>query len=143
MVVALRDIMDNYKTDEDIVAETGSDMENVLDFDWNERYKFVHCGTCGGPMLGHKAVKSRELYNVRYDDDLIKAFEDKIRMIDGFRKLVKKYREIEEEKENRRRVKEIEASCMASVRALLENYERKEDGSMNLTTQLVKSRYHL
>ena len=50
---------------------------------------FVHCGTCGGPMLGHKAVKCRELNNVWYDNDLIKAFKDKIKTINGFRKLVK------------------------------------------------------
>ena len=93
MVVELIDITDNYKIDEDIVAETGSDLENVLDFDRNGRYEFVHCGTCGGPMLGHKSVKCRELNNVQYDNDLIKAFADKIRTIDGFRKLVKKYRD--------------------------------------------------
>ena len=83
--------MDNYKNDEDIVAKTGDDIENVLDFDQNGRYEFVHCGSCGGPILGHKLVKCRELNNVRYDDELIKAFEDKIQVIDGFRKLVKKY----------------------------------------------------
>ena len=88
-------------------------------------------------MLGHKSVKCRELNNVRYDDELIKAFKDRIKTIDGFRKLVKKYRETEDEKENRRKVKEIEAS----VRAALEHYGRKEIEPMNQTTQLVKSRY--
>ena len=137
MVIELKTIVDKYKTDEDIVTETETNLENVLDFDRHGRYDFVHCGTCGGPVLGHKPEKCRQLDNVRYDDVLIKAFEDKIKTIDGFRKVVKKYMEQEEEKENRRKAKEIEAS----VRAVLENFERKEAGNTNQTTQLVKSRF--
>ena len=77
-MVELKDITDNYKTDEDIIVETGIDIENVLDFNRNGEFKFVHCGSCGGPILGHKSVKCRELNNVRYKDNLVKAFEDKI-----------------------------------------------------------------
>ena len=57
--------------------------------------------------------------------------------MDGFRKLVKKYQEVEDERENRRQVKEIEAS----VRAELEHYNRKEAEASGQTTQLVKTRY--
>ena len=49
-----QNITDNYKNDDDIVAKTGDNIENVLDFDRNGRYEFVHCGSCGGPILGHK-----------------------------------------------------------------------------------------
>ena len=57
--------------------------------------------------------------------------------MDRFIKLVKKYREMEDEKENRRQVKEIEAS----VRAAMEHYNRKEVEASGQTTQLVKARY--
>ena len=90
-MVELKEIEDNYKMDEDIVVETGNDIENVLDFNINGEYQFVHCVTCGGPILGHKLVKCRKLNNVRYKDELIKAFGEKIRAMDGFRKLVMKY----------------------------------------------------
>ena len=106
MVIELKTIVDKYKTDEDIVTETETNLENVLDFDRHGRYDFVHCGTCGGPVLGHKPEKCRQLDNVRYDDVLIKAFEDKIKTIDGFRKVVKKYMEQEEERENRRKARD-------------------------------------
>ena len=99
-MVELKEITDNYKMDEDIIVETGNDIEYVLDFNSIGEFKFVHCGSCGGPILGHTSVKCRELNNVRYKDDLIKAFEEKISAIDGFRKKVKLYRENEEEKES-------------------------------------------
>ena len=44
MVEWLKDISDNYKMNEDIVVETGNDIENVLDFNRNGEFKFVHCG---------------------------------------------------------------------------------------------------
>ena len=141
MVIQLKDIVDNYKTNEDIIAETDNDIKNVLDFFRFGQYEFVHCGFCGGPRLGHKSEKCRQLNNERYDDELVRAFEDKIKTIYGFRKLVKKYREIEDEKENRMKVKELEASVLVSVRTALEHYMRKEVEPMNQTTQLVKSRY--
>ena len=56
-MVELKDITDNYKTDEDIVVETGNDIENILDFNRNGEFKFVYCGSCGGLIHGHKLVK--------------------------------------------------------------------------------------
>ena len=52
-MVDLKEITDNYKMDEDIVIETGNDIENVLDFNRNGEFRFIHCGLCGGPILGH------------------------------------------------------------------------------------------
>ena len=126
-MVDLKGITDNYKTDEDIIVETGNDIENVLDFNWNGEFRFIHCGSCGGPILGHSRNKCRALNNVRYSDELVKAFEEKIQAMNGFRKKVKKYRENGEEKESCRQVKEIEALLSVSVRAALEHYNRKKN----------------
>ena len=58
-MVELKEITDNYKTDNKIASEIGNDIENVLDFNWNGEFRFIHCGSCGGPILGHKSVKYR------------------------------------------------------------------------------------
>ena len=60
MTKDLKDIIDNYKKDDEIITELGNELENVLEFDRNGRYEFFHCGTCGGPILGHKAEKCRQ-----------------------------------------------------------------------------------
>ena len=116
-MVELKEITENYKTDEDIVVETGNGIENFLNFNQNGEFRFIHCGSCGGPILGHKQNNCTAMNNVWYSDELVKAFEEKIRVMDGFRKKVKKYREQEEEKESSRQVKEIGASVSASVSA--------------------------
>ena len=94
------------KTDDEIRDKLGHDVENVLDIDrtWNGNYKFLHCGECGGPIIGHRAEKCR--HGERYDPIVVKGFEDKIRMIEGFRKIVKKYiqQEQEEEKGNKNKI---------------------------------------
>ena len=41
-MVELKEITDNYKVDEDIIVETGNDIENVLVFNRNGEFKFVH-----------------------------------------------------------------------------------------------------
>ena len=64
---------------------------------------------------------------------MVEAFEDKIKAIVEFRKIVKNHLEKEEEKKSGIKVKEIEAS----VRAVIENMESKDKS----TTQLVKPRF--
>ena len=59
MSIDLKVIMENYKVDNEIVNELGLDAENVLEFDVNGRYIFLHCGICGGPLLGHRAEKCK------------------------------------------------------------------------------------
>ena len=121
MVIELKEIVDNYKNDDDLAAESETDLDNLLDFDRYGRYEFVRCGRCGGPRLGHRQKKCRQM-EAGYDKDLVEAFESKIKTLDGFRKAVKKYMEKEEEKESRRKAKEIEAA----VGAVLEKFERKD-----------------
>ena len=64
---------------------------------------------------------------------MVEAFEDKIKAIVEFRKIVKNHLEKEEERKSGIKVKEIEAS----VRAVIENMESKDKS----TTQLVKPRF--
>ena len=128
----LKIINDNYKSDDDIAKELDLNLENVLEFNKLGEYKFIHCGICGGPRLGHIEAKCRQLPE-GYNDILIKRMEDKLKGMEVFRKALKKHKEMEEEYDNKRRVKEIEAT----VGALLEKYERKSAE----TTQIVKSRF--
>ena len=53
----LKIINDNYKSDDDIAQELDSNLENVLEFNKLGEYKFIHCGTCGGPIIGHIEAK--------------------------------------------------------------------------------------
>ena len=64
---------------------------------------------------------------------MVEAFEDKIKAIVEFKKIVKNHLEKEEERKSGIKVKEIEAS----VRAVIENMEGKDKS----TTQLVKPRF--
>ena len=134
MVIELKEIVENYKNDDDLVAELETDLDNLLDFDRYGRYEFVRCGNCGGPRLGHRQEKCRQLKE-KYNQDLVKAFESKIKTIDDFRRTVKRYMEREEEKESKRKAKEIEAA----VGAVLEKFERKDIA--NQTSQLIKARF--
>ena len=93
--------------DNEIVNELGLDVENVLDLDrtLNGKFEFLHCGECGGPLLGHRAEKCRQLNGVRYEDVLGKGFEDRLKAVDGFRKILKKHIEAEKEKEVKNKVR--------------------------------------
>ena len=56
-------IIENCKGDDKIVTKLGLDVENILDLDriLNGKFKFLHCQTCGGPILGHRIEKVRQL----------------------------------------------------------------------------------
>ena len=71
----LEAIEKNYKNPDEIVTDLADSLEYYLDFDRNGKYDFVHCSMCGGPAVGHKATLCKE----RYDEIVIKSFEDKIR----------------------------------------------------------------
>ena len=70
---------------------------------------------------------------MRYEDVLVKGFKDKLKAVDGFRKILKKHIEAEKEKEAKNKVRDI----ADTVKAVIENKDRKEKG----TTQLVKPRF--
>ena len=55
MSVSLKDVIDNYKGDNEVVTELGLDGNNVIDLEraLNGKFEFLNCGTCGGPLLGH------------------------------------------------------------------------------------------
>ena len=74
-------------------------MKNVLGLDrnLNGKFEFLHCGSCGRPILGHWAEKCRMKEGNRYTNAVIKAMEDRIRTIEGFRQIVKKHIQIEQE----------------------------------------------
>ena len=61
MSVNLNEILANYKNDAKKITELGLDADNVLDLDrtLNGKFEFVHCGLCGGPILGHRVEKYR------------------------------------------------------------------------------------
>ena len=122
----LKIINDNYKSDDDIAKELDSNLENILDFDKLGKYEFIHCGICGGLIIGHIEVKCQQL-PARYNDVLIKALEDKLKGMEVFRKCLKKYRDMEEEYNNRRRVKEIEAD----VGVIMRNMKGKQPRQPN------------
>ena len=80
---------ENYLKHDDIEKELVSiKLENYLDFDRYGSYEFAHCGTCGGPILGHMEVKCNHLNNERYDEVSIKGFEDWLKSVKGFRQAV-------------------------------------------------------
>ena len=91
------------------MSELGLYVENVLDLDrtLNGKFEFLHCGTCDSPILEHRAEKCRQLNGVRYEDIVVKGLEDKLKAIDRFRKIVKKYIEVEQEKESKKKEKDI------------------------------------
>ena len=84
----LKIINDNYKSDDDIAKELDLNLENVLEFNKLGEYKFIHCGICGGPRLGHIEAKCRQLPE-GYNDILIKRMEDKLKGMEVFRKALK------------------------------------------------------
>ena len=150
MSVSLNDIINNYKGDDETVNKLGLDVENVLDLDrnLNRKFEFLHCGECGGPLLGHRAEKCRQRNGVRYKDIVIKGFEDKLKAIDGFRKMLKKHIEVEQEKESKKRAQDIAETIRAvnggktmdiaeTVKAVIESMESKGKN----TKQLVKPRF--
>ena len=94
----LKVIVENYKVDDEIVNKLGLDVENVLEFDVNGRYIFLHYGKYGMPMLGHRVEKCRQMDGTRYDKIIVEVFEDQIKKIDGFRKIVNKHIEKGEER---------------------------------------------
>lgn len=68
-----------------------------------------HSGTCGRPILGHRAEKYSQLKCLRYEDIWVKGLEDRIKTIDWFRMIVKKHSQKEEEEESNSKVNDIEA----------------------------------
>ena len=46
MTIDLKDIVQNNKNDDKIIAEMGNNLENNIDFDRNWRYEFLHSRTC-------------------------------------------------------------------------------------------------
>ena len=51
-----------YKKLEDIKDEIWrGDMEEYMKFDNNRRYRFYHCESCAGPVIGHMDTRCRGL----------------------------------------------------------------------------------
>jgi hypothetical protein len=89
MAVTINTMKENYLKHDDIEKELASiKLENYLDFDRYGSYTFAHCGTCGGPNLGHIEVKCSHLNNARYDKVIIEGFEDWLKSFKGFRQAV-------------------------------------------------------
>ena len=78
-----------------------------LTFNVNRRYTFLHCQTCGGPLLGNRTETCKQLDGVRYEYIVFRGFEDKIKVKDRFRKIVKKFLEKEEASKSGIKGKEI------------------------------------
>ena len=136
-MATINTIKENYNKHDDIAKELDNvKLENFLDFDNNGGYEFAHCGTCGGPLLGHLEAKCSHLDNVRYDGILVKGFEDWLKSIKGFREAVAERNRRKEKEKNAERVVEIRET----VKTIIENMERKGTDHVNSqTTQLVKS----
>ena len=65
-------------------------------------------------ILGYRADKYKDLYDVTYDAVLIKIFENKVRNIEGLRVIVKKYIKKKQEEDSNRRAKDL-AEILKSV----------------------------
>ena len=52
MSTYLQVIVNKYKDDDKIVNELGLDVENVLEFEANEKYIFLYYGNSSTPRLG-------------------------------------------------------------------------------------------
>ena len=116
----LRMINTNYKNDDDIATKLDLNLVNVLVFNEMGDYKFIHCGMCRGPNIGHIVTKCQDC-NGRYNDLSIKAMEDKIKGLEKLRQVLRIYKDKEKEKDSKDRVKEIEAD----VGAIMEKHEKK------------------
>ena len=79
MSTTLETMRKDYKDDADIMNELTNSPEAVIDFDrtWNGKFEFVRCGECNGPMLEHRAEKSRK--NDGYNDAIVRKYETSLR----------------------------------------------------------------
>ena len=80
-----------YKSDEDIIDELMNTPEAAVDFDrtWNGKYDFVRCGECNGPMVGHRAEKSRKTDG--YEEALVRKYWIQMGSAIHIRTILKKY----------------------------------------------------
>ena len=135
MIENIKKMKTNYKKLDDIIIEIrNSEIEELLKFDSNGRYKFFKCETCGGPILGHQEVKCRCLDGIRYNKQIVKSFEDWLERIAVLRQAVT---------ERERKMKAITANEMGeTIKVIIESIEtRNPRNPNNPTTQLVKSRW--
>ena len=131
----ITEIKTNYKKLKEIEDEVRKgDLEEYLKFDNNGRFKFYHCESCAGPVLGHLAAKCRGLNRQRYNEWTSKSFEDWLERTAEFRKA---YAEREKER------KKIQDEEQAKVfKRILESIPPSQPQQLpQNTTQLVKSRW--
>ena len=77
MIENIGEMKNNYKNIDDIMHEVrSSEIEDFLEFVNNGRYEFYKCENCDGPILGHQEVKCRGLDGIRYDEQVVKSFEN-------------------------------------------------------------------
>ena len=88
----LQAMKNDYEDDEVILNVLKTNREKFIDFDrtWNGVWKFVRCGECGGPKLGHRIEKCSEKEGV-YAGDVVKRYEDNIRSSAAIREILIQY----------------------------------------------------
>merc|ERR1712030_92628 len=124
-----------YKQLEEIMAEIrNSDIETLLKFDGDGKYKFLKCETCDRPILGHQETGCRSLNGTRYDGRIVKSFENWLDRIPLLRNAVN---------DRQTRMKEAQATEMGqTIRAIVEGMGPGiPNPNPNPATQLVKSRW--
>ena len=102
-MTTLQAMRNDYEDDEAILNKLKTNPESVIDFDlnWNGSWKFLRCGDCSGPMLGHRIEKCREKEG-DYAGDIVKKYENTLRSKAEIREIMIQYIErMQERKEQR------------------------------------------
>ena len=144
----------NYKNLDEITADVKNHgIDEYLKHDTHGRFGFYLCEGCAGPMLGHIQTKCQ--HGERYDDRMIKSFENWLERIPEFKKQVgERMKNMEDRqaetqaKKLREAVKEITNTNLQAVKEIsnplkeiLERVGLREPNPPNpATTQLIKAR---
>jgi len=78
MAQTITEMRKNYKKADEIARDIETNgLDEYVEFDNVGRYEFYKCGSCDGPILGHKQDKCRA--KDPYEEQTIKSFENNLR----------------------------------------------------------------
>ena len=137
-MTTINDIKSDYKNEEEIGEELkGANVDYAVEFNSIGEYEFFRCEICGGPMLGHIGPKCRGLKGVRYEEPIVKAFEDWLRKNPHLKVAVHNWKEEKEMKKVRQMMEISSVNTSAAVKTVLESME-SSNKFQGQTTQVVK-----